>query len=97
MVRSARKNNPGIQGGDDDAKRLPPMAARVMEMLLHTGQLERKDIPALLGLQDRQAARITSALSSADAIRSSHSRAPWTLSLSARLAPAWAPSLYDRD
>lgn len=82
---------------EEDAKRLPAMATRVMEILLHTGQVERKDVLTLLGVQERQSARITSALQSAEAIKSAHNRAPWTLNLSARLAPAWVPSLYDRE
>jgi Fic family protein len=82
---------------EEDAKRLPSMATRVMEILLHVGQLERKDVQTLLGVQERQTARIMSALQSAEAIKSAHTRAPWTINLSARLAPAWVPSLYDRD
>ena len=82
---------------EEDAKRLPTMATRVMEILLHMGQLERKDVPTLLGIKERQSARIMSDLSKAEAIKSAHARAPWTLNLSARLAPAWVPSLYDRD
>ena len=82
---------------EEDAKRLPVMATRVMEILLHTGQLERKDVQTLLGVQERQSARIMSALNAAEAIKSAHIRAPWTLNLSARLAPAWVPSLYDRE
>lgn len=82
---------------EEEAKRLPSMASRVMEVLLHTGELPRKDVPLLLGLQERQAARVMSALQSAEAVKSAHARAPWTLNLSARLAPAWVPSLYDRD
>ncbi len=82
---------------EEDATRLPPMATRAMEILLHTGQLERAEVPPLLGLKERQAARVMSALNTAEAIKSSHTRAPWTLNLSARLAPAWVPSLYDRD
>ncbi len=82
---------------EEDARRLPSMATRVMEILLHTGQLERKDVQTLLGVQERQSARIMSALAGAEAIKSAHIRAPWTLNLSARLAPAWVPSLYDRE
>lgn len=81
---------------EEEAKRLPSMASRIMEILLHTGQLQRKDVQALLGVQERQAARIMSALQAAEAIKSAHNRAPWTLNLAARLAPAWVPSLYDR-
>jgi len=82
---------------EEEAKRLPSMVSRVMEILLHTGELPRKDVPLLLGVQERQAARVMSALQSAEAVKSVHARAPWTLNLSARLAPAWVPSLYDRD
>ena len=82
---------------EEDAKRLPVLATRVMEILLHTGELQRKDVQTLLGLQERQSARIMSALNSAEAIKSANNRAPWTLNLSARLAPAWVPGLYDRE
>jgi Fic family protein len=69
-------------------------AAKILEAILYRGELPRGDIPALLGVADRTAARVTSQLNGFGVITSASSRSPWRLALPATLAHRWLPGLY---
>jgi Fic family protein len=69
-------------------------AVSIMQAVLFRGELPRGDLPALLQLGERQAARLASQLNSFGVLISASSRAPWRLALPATLAHRWFPGLY---
>jgi Fic family protein len=73
---------------------LPPKAGAVLEAILYRGELPRRDVPKLLGMTDRPARRITSALLKAEILTSDNDRAPLRLAFPARLAARWMPGLF---
>ena len=73
---------------------LPPKSGTVMEAVLYRGKLPRGEVPKLLGMSERQARRITSALISSEVIISASTRAPLRLAIPARLAARWMPGLF---
>lgn len=73
---------------------LPPKAGAVLEAILYRGELPRGDVSKLLGMTDRHARRITSALLKAEVLTSDHDRAPFRLAFPARLAARWMPGLF---
>jgi Fic family protein len=76
------------------ADRLPLRASTVLEALLYRGELPRGDVAALLGVTDRQARRVTSALLDRDVLVADGPRAPLRLAFPARLASVWMPGLF---
>ena len=88
-ARVLRWSEQAISDGD-----LPPKADRVLEALLYQGQLERRAVPGLMDVGERQARRIVSSLFRAGAITATSSRAPLELAFPARLAPDWLPGLF---
>jgi hypothetical protein len=66
----------------------------VLEAVLYRGELPRADVTALLGVGDRQARRITSALLDQDVLTAESTRAPLRLAFPARLAGRWMPGLF---
>lgn len=82
-------------GGREVARgALPPGAEAVLRELLFLGRLERGALPALLGVGERQARKVSAELIRAGAIASDSSRAPLWLNFSPRLAPLWLPGLF---
>jgi Fic family protein len=73
---------------------LPPKSDVVLKAILYRGSLERGEVDSLLGMSERGARRITSALVSAEVIRSDSTRAPFTLAFPARYADRWMPGLF---
>ncbi len=73
---------------------LPLKAAAVLEAVLYRGELPRGDVSRLLGMTDRHARRITSALLRAEVLTSDNDRAPLRLAFPARLAARWLPGLF---
>jgi len=73
---------------------LPPKSERILEALLYRGQLPRGEVPTLLGVGERQARRVVSALSKHDILTSSSQRAPLCLGFPPRLAPRLMPGLF---
>lgn len=65
-----------------------------MEAMLFSGELERSEVMSILGVQERQARRITSSLLEQDILVSPTSKAPLRLNFPARLAGAWMPGLF---
>ena len=76
------------------ADKLPPKSGQVLEAILYRGELPRGDVASLLGVSDRQARRITSALIDQEVLTSQSSRAPLHLTFPARLASRWMPGLF---
>jgi Fic family protein len=73
---------------------LPQKAGTILEALLYRGELPRGDVPALLGLDERQARRITSALIERNVVTAESTRGPLHLAFPAALAPRWMPGLF---
>lgn len=69
-------------------------APAVLQAVLFRGALPRGDVPELLGVTDRQAARVTGQLHDFGVITSGSSKMPWRLALPAKLAYRWLPGLY---
>lgn len=73
---------------------LPPKSELVLEAVIYRGKIPRKEVPNLLGVGERQARRVVSALIGRDVLKSVSSRAPLSLAFPARLAPRWMPGLF---
>ena len=75
-------------------KRLHEKAKLVLDHILFNGSLERKDLPGIVGMDDRQARRIAQPMVEIGLIRSVSTRAPYHLAFPAELAPRLMPGLY---
>ena len=73
---------------------LPARADVVLQMVLYRGELPRNEVAGLLGVVDRQARRVTSALQDRGVLVSEGPRLPWRLAFPAALAPRWMPGLF---
>jgi Fic family protein len=73
---------------------LPSQAGRILEAILHRGELPRSDVDAITGTGDRQGRRILSALLDSGVLSSESSRAPLRLAFPAELAQRWMPGLF---
>lgn len=76
------------------ADALPPKSDKILEPILYRGELPRAEVPELLGVSDRQARRISSALLKRDVLRAETTRAPLRLAFPAALAGRWMPGLF---
>ena len=76
------------------ADALPPKAGQVLEAVLYRGELPRGDIAKLLGVSDRAARRVTSALIDREVLSSKSTRAPLRVNFPASLASRWMPGLF---
>lgn len=76
------------------AGKLPQRSSAIFEALLYRGELPRSDVAGLLGVVDRQARRITSALIDRGVLASDNARAPLRLAFPAALAGRWMPGLF---
>jgi Fic family protein len=72
----------------------PKAAVNIIEGALYRGELPRPDVAPLIQSSERTATRLTAQLSSFGVLSSSSSKAPWRLTLPAKLAPRWFPGLY---
>jgi len=72
---------------------LPQKAGTILEAVLYRGELPRSELPELLDVDDRQARRITSALTDRGVLTSESTRAPLHLTFPAKLASRWMPGL----
>jgi Fic family protein len=81
---------------DDEVRlrRLHAKAKVILDHILFNGALERKDLPGMVGAEERQARRIAQPLVGIGLIRSLSSRAPYHLAFPAELAPRLMPGLY---
>ncbi len=73
---------------------LPPKADAVLKALLYRGELQRAEIPAIVGTGERQARRIVAALIAEGVVVSKTSRAPLCLAFPALIAYRWMPGLF---
>ncbi|QEW21484.1 mobile mystery protein B [Marinibacterium anthonyi] len=73
---------------------LPPKSDLVLKAILYQGRLERGEVDTMLGMSERAARRITSALLKAGAITSESTRAPLYLAFPAKYAQRWMPGLF---
>lgn len=75
-------------------KRLNEKAKLILDHILFNGTLERRDLPGLVGTDERQARRMAQPLVEVGLIRAVTTRAPYTLAFPAELAPRLMPGLY---
>lgn len=73
---------------------LPSKSDLVLKAILYQGKLERSEVDSMLGMSERAARRITSALLKAGAITSESTRAPLYLAFPAKYAERWMPGLF---
>jgi Fic family protein len=74
--------------------KLPPKANNILEALLYRGELPRGDAAAIVGMGERQARRVVSALIDQGVVTSESTRAPLHLAFPAALASRWMPGLF---
>lgn len=74
--------------------KLPKPSKIILEAILYRGELGRGEIPDILNKSDRQARRITEALTERGILLSDSSKAPWRLAFPATLASRWMPGLF---
>lgn len=73
---------------------LPAKAGAILEAVLYRGELPRGDADVILGVTDRQARRVVSALLEKKVLVSDSQRAPLRLAFPAALASRWMPGLF---
>ncbi len=73
---------------------LPQKSGTVLDVLLYRGEIPRAETSLLLGVGERQARRIVSALADQGAVVSDSPRAPIRLAFPAKLAGRWMPGLF---
>jgi Fic family protein len=73
---------------------LPSQAGRILEAILHRGELPRSEVDTITGTGDRQGRRILSTLLDRGVLSSEGSRAPLHLAFPAELAQRWMPGLF---
>lgn len=76
------------------AGRLPQHAELVLQAILFRGELQRSEVPGLLGVGERQARRIVADLAKASVVTSETHRSPIRLRFPAVLAERWLPGLF---
>jgi Fic family protein len=76
------------------ADRLPQKSGMVLEAVLYRGELPRGEVADTLGMGDRNARRITSALLEKGVLISESTRTPLLLNFPATLAGQWMPGLF---
>jgi Fic family protein len=76
------------------AGELPAQAGRILEAVLHRGEVARGDVDVIAGTGDRQARRILAALVDRGVLASEGPRAPLHLAFPASLAHRWMPGLF---
>jgi Fic family protein len=73
---------------------LPPKSGNILEAVLYRGELPRADAAGVVGVGERHARRIVSALIERGVLRSESPRAPLRLVFPATLASRWMPGLF---
>ncbi len=76
------------------AGNLPKKSDILLRAILFQGKMERGEVEAMLGMSERAARRVTSALLSSGAITSESTRAPLHLAFPAKYAERWMPGLF---
>ena len=70
------------------------MSYAMLRSVLLQGELSRADVVALLGVNERSARRVTSALIDSGALTCTSTRAPLHLAFPAKLAGRWMLGLF---
>jgi Fic family protein len=86
-----------IMSWADDEIRLKRMHEKtklILDHILFNGELERKDLPGIVSMDERQARRVAQPLVEAGLIRAPTSRAAYRLAFPATLAARLMPGLY---
>ena len=73
---------------------LPPQTVRILEAVLHGGEVARSDVNVIAGTGDRQGRRIVAALVDKGVLASESHRTPLHLAFPASLAHRWMPGLF---
>jgi Fic family protein len=73
---------------------LPPNSGGILEAVLYRGELPRADAAGVVGVGERHARRIVSALTERGVLAAESSRAPLRLVFPAGLASRWMPGLF---
>jgi Fic family protein len=76
------------------AGNIPPKSDIALKAILFQGSLQRGEVDTMLGMSERAARRVTSALLKAGAITSESTRAPLHLAFPAKYAERWMPGLF---
>ena len=79
---------------ETDRGRLPAKAIQVIDAALYRGELPRGEVESIVGTGERQARRVTSALTSLGVLTADSSRAPLQIAFPAKLAGSWMPGLF---
>ncbi len=81
-------------GRQSEAGLLPQNSVVLIQAVLFKGELTRQEAPFLLGVTDRQARRVTSALVEKGLLTSQTDKTPFKLAFPAGLASEWMPGLF---
>ena len=73
---------------------LPPNSGSILEAILYRGELPRGEAAGVVGVGDRQARRVVSALIEKGVLTSETPRSPVRLAFPAALASRWMPGLF---
>jgi len=73
---------------------LPANSGNILEAVLYRGELPRADASRVVGVGERHARRILSALLQRGVLTADNLRAPVRLVFPAALAPRWMPGLF---
>ncbi len=73
---------------------LPPKSSSILEAVLYRGELPRADVAGVVGVGERHARRIVSALIGRGVLGSESQRSPLRLVFPAALASRWMPGLF---
>lgn len=74
--------------------RLPPQSGLVLEAILYRGELPKGDVEKLLGVSERTARRIYTALLEREVLSTQSKQGPLRLAFPASLAARWMPGLF---
>lgn len=99
LMRPARLRDRILIWAEEEirAGTLPNKSDIILRSVTMQGELTRAEAVDLLGLTDRSARRITSALLDIGALSSTSPRAPLTLAFPAKLAGRWMPGLFPEE
>ena len=79
---------------ETDRGRLPAKAVQVIDAALYRGELPRGEVESIVGTGERQARRVTAALTGLGVLTADSSRAPLQIAFPATLAGNWMPGLF---
>jgi len=96
LMRPARLRDRILIWAEEEirAGTLPSKSDVILRAVTMQGELTRAEVVDLLGLTERSARRVTSALLKVGALSSSSTRAPLKLAFPAKLAGRWMPGLF---